>query len=124
MSDYFVDYTAFIDERKRPENFPHQVHVINILRNVQSIDQLKDDVNKHFLNLVTSAGLVVMKDPSEPVEQDRITFDKRFFVPWHMLTHMQVDVSVISPPPNKGRPQDLLVPPKEEEVKPDEEQVN
>jgi hypothetical protein len=98
MTDYFVDYTAFVDERKRPENFPKQVHVINILNNVQSTEQLRTFINNSFTNMVTSAGLVCMKDPNAIVEQNMVTFDKRFFVPWHMLTHLIVDVKLLIHP--------------------------
>lgn len=118
MTDYFVDYTAFVDERKRPENFPKQVHVINILNNIQGIEHLKHFVNKFFIELVTSAGLIAMKDPGEIVDQNMVTFDKRFFVPWHMLTHMQVDVKVLSSP-FVERPQEPIVP-TEPELKPTE----
>lgn len=118
MSDYYVDYTAFIDERKRPENFPKLIHVVRILNNVHGVEQLKKDVNETFLELVQSAGLVAVKDPNEIVEQGMVTFDKRFFVPWHMLTHMQVDVKVLSRP-EAVIPQAPIVP-TEPEIKPTE----
>jgi hypothetical protein len=121
MTDYYVDYTAFVDERKRPENFPKQVHVVRILNSIQGTDHLKHEVNQVFLELVTSAGLVAMKDPNEIVEQGMVTFDKRFFVPWHMLTHMQVDVKVLVRP-EAVIPQSPIVP-TEPEIKP-EEKVN
>jgi hypothetical protein len=108
MATYYADFIAYVDERKRPENFPREVHVIETYADVDNPDQLKAIVNDRFVKLVTSAGLVVLKEPNGILENGIITFDKRRFVPWHMLTHMEAKVTMIQEPP---MPQDPLIPP-------------
>ena len=106
---YFVIFTAHVDERRRPENFPHKVHVKEVFDDVESIPHLQFLVNDKFLKLIASQGLVVLKNEDEPLEQGRITFDKRIYVPWHMITHMELDVKHIAPKPASLA--ELLVPP-------------
>jgi hypothetical protein len=98
MSSYFVDFTAYVDERRRPENFPHEVHVQETFENVESIAQLQYLVNDKFIKLVSSAGLIVLKDPDEPLPSGVVTFDRRIFVNWSLLTHMSVSVKLIADP--------------------------
>jgi len=106
---YFVVFTAHIDRWKRPENFPHKVHVKDVFDNVESIEHLQFLVNDKFLKLVASNGIVVIKNEDEPMEEGKITFDKRIFVPWHMITYMELDVKHIAPKPASLA--ELLVPP-------------
>ena len=105
---YFVDFTAFIDERKRPEGFPKTIHIKDTYDSVESIPHLQFLVNERFVKLANSAGLVVMKDDDEPIDEGKITFDKRLFVPWHMITHMKLDVFHI--PAKPSMVQDSIVP--------------
>jgi hypothetical protein len=112
MSNYFVKFTAPMDQRKRPENFPDEVSVVNLFYNVQNTEHLKQLVNQKFVELVTSAGLVVMKDPNAVIEQNMVSFDKRIFVPWHMLTSLTVEVKNLVEAPERN-PQDSIVPPEE-----------
>lgn len=109
MPNYFVVFTAHIDERKRPEGFPKEVYVKEQYNDCQSADHIKVIVNDRFIKLVTSAGLVVLKNPDEPLEENIFTFDKRVFVPWHMITHLYVDVEQLVMPPIPT-PQDSLIP--------------
>jgi hypothetical protein len=120
-SSYFVDFTGYIDERKRPEGFPKQVHVKDVYDSIESIIHLQAVVNTRFIDLIKAAGLVVLKDEDEPIETGHITFDKRIFVPWHMITHMTLDVKHI---PNQAGPEDLLIPLTTEPDKKPKEVVN
>lgn len=104
---YFIEFSAYVDERKRPENFPHVIH-IGETYDVPSEEALKEVVNGRFVALVTSAGLIAMRDEDKPIET-KLTFNQRRFVPWHMITHMEVEVNMIQPEPPKV-PQDLIVP--------------
>lgn len=107
-STYFVEFKAFIDERRRPEGFPHEVVVQETYDNVENTQHLQMIVNKRFIELVTSAGLVVLKNPSETQALGVITFDKRRFVPWHMLTHLEMSVKHM--PEVSEQTQDVLSP--------------
>jgi hypothetical protein len=120
-SEYFVEFVAYVNERIRPEGFPHEVKIQDTFKNVESTEHLQFLVNDRFVKLVTSAGLVVLKDPDETTTAGVITFDKRRFVPWHMLTHMEVKVVLI---PSQARPQDPIVPSNSEPDKSPKELVN
>ena len=120
-STYFVDFTAYVDERKRPEGFPREVHVQETHENIEDTLHLQMVVNDRFVKLVTSSGLVVLKDPDAVITSGVITFDKRRFVPWHLLTHMEVTVTRI---PDRHQPQDLIAPPGTEPEKKSKELVN
>lgn len=121
MAQYFADYVGYVDERKRPEGFPREVHVHETYGEVESTDHLKAIVNDRFVKLVTAAGLVVLKEPSDILDSSIITFDKRRFIPWHMLTHMELKVQLISEP---QRPQDGILPPESVPEKKPKELVN
>jgi hypothetical protein len=121
MSNYFVKFTAPVDRFKRPDGFPEEISVVDLLYNVQGTEHLKQLVNRKFVDLVTSAGLVAMKDPDAIVDQNMVTFDKRFFVPWHMLTSLTVDVKLLVDPLERN-PQDLIVP--TEDAPPVKEPIN
>lgn len=121
MAKYFVDFTGYIDEVKRPENFPREIHVKDVLDNVEDIQHLQFLVNNKFTSLVLGAGLVVFKN-EDAVHSTGITFDKRWFVPWHMITHFGVEVKHI---PEPVRPQDSIAPGESEsEKKPNKEWTN
>lgn len=104
---YLVKFTGYVDERKRPENFPHEVHVTDVYKDVENLEHLQALVNNRFIGLVSSAGLVVLKNEDEPPEEGKLTFDKRIFVPWHMITHMTLAVKHMPAP---LRPQDSIIP--------------
>jgi hypothetical protein len=119
--NYFVEFSAYVDERKRPENFPRVIHIQENYNNVESMTHLRDIVNQRFISLVTSAGLIAMKDENKPVET-KLTFDQRMFVPWHMITHMHVDTHLIQEEPQT--PQDPLIPVSSEPVEKKEPTVH
>jgi len=109
MSEYFVRFAAHIDERKRPENFPKVVFIDETI-GVESIDQLSENVNRRFKGLVSAPGLVVLKDPNEVLDTNVMTFDKRVFVPWHMITHFEAFVNLLTAPPTPDDPLNISVP--------------
>jgi hypothetical protein len=94
MPNYFVRFTAHIDERKRPEGFPHEVYVDQTYENVEGgAQQIRQIANQRFLELAMANGLVVLKKQGETLEQELVTFDKRIYVPWHMITYMHMQVN-------------------------------
>lgn len=116
MPSFFVHFIAHIDERKRPEGFPKEVYVDDTY-GVENNEQLGKIVNRRFVELVSSSGLVVMKKYDETIDQSILSFDKRIFVPWHMITHLEVSVrQLVEPPPPTS--QDALIPEPEDESEP------
>lgn len=107
-ASYFVDFTAYVDQRKLPVGFPTEVHVLETYSDVENTAHLQAIVNDRFVKMVNSAGLVVLKDPTGIIDSSVISFDRRRFIPWHMLTHMELRVSLIPEPSEQS--QDSLVP--------------
>ena len=107
MPSFLVDFTAYIDENRRPDGFPREVHIKENYTDVPSTEILKKIVNDRFVALVTSQGLVVFKNPDEIYDQTTITFDKRVYIPWHMITHMHVSTHQIIEIPEPD-PQDPI----------------
>jgi hypothetical protein len=104
---YFVHFIAHINERTRPDGFPREIYVDETYE-VENDEHLKHLVNKRFIQLVSSMGLVVMKDYDETIDMNTLSFDKRIFVPWQMVTFFEVAVTYITPPPTKT--QDPITP--------------
>jgi hypothetical protein len=119
---YFVDFTAFIDERKRPEGFPKAIHIKDAYNNIESLEHLQYKVNERFVKLISGTGLVVLKDEDEIIDEGKITFDKRIYVPWHMITYMKLDVFHI--PPSLSTVQDSIVPVSALPPEPTKDRVN
>lgn len=117
MSTYYVEFTAYVNERIRPEGFPHDIKIQETFENIESTAHLQFRVNQRFIELATSAGLIAVKNPDKPIESGVITFDKRWFIPWHMFTHMGLRVELI--PQSSNSPQDKLSP-----EEPQKESVN
>jgi hypothetical protein len=105
MSSYFVDFVAYVDRFKLPVGFPEEVHLQETFTKVESTEHLQFLVNERFKQLVMSKGLIVLINPEQPLETGHITFDKRRFIPWHMLTHMELKVQLI---PEPTAPQDNI----------------
>lgn len=108
MSSYVVEFIAYIDRTKCPKQLDDTVSIFDIHKNVESTDHLKYLVNKKFLELVTSVGIIALKEPHAIIDEQIVTFDKRRFIPWHMITHLEAKVTLM-PEPTKGVP-DLLIP--------------
>ena len=108
MPNFFVHFIAHIDMRKKPDGFPHEVYVDETYE-AQDQKHLGQIVNKRFVDLVTSAGIVVMKNYTEMVDLSTLSFDKRVFVPWHMITHFEVTVNQLVEP-QVPTPLDALIP--------------
>jgi hypothetical protein len=122
MSKYFVTFTGHIDELRRPENFPNKIFIKKLYDNVESTQHLQFLVNEEFIKIISGPGLVVLKNEDEPLEEGRVTFDKRVYVPFHMITYLELDVQHMQEKPRSTV--DLLVPPPVVPPEPVPEQVN
>jgi hypothetical protein len=117
MAEYFVRFTAYIDERKRPENFPHQVHDTITLR-VDSAKQLGDIVNARCAAYHQSQGMAVSIEP-EDAEKMGLGEINRIFVPSHMWTHMTLSMvkPIIGENPQISETGEITLPSGKEVVK-------
>ncbi|HZS43388.1 MAG TPA: hypothetical protein VFA52_04355 [Candidatus Paceibacterota bacterium] len=91
--DYLIEFEAHIDERKRPDGFPHSVFVRETYPEISSEQELKEIFNSRFKNLVMNPGLVVFRDDSIIDKND---YGQRMYVPWHMITHLHGRISPIT----------------------------
>lgn len=84
IAQYHVRFTGRIDERKRPENFPKEIYVDAVYQ-VDSEEMLANEVNKDAIAFIKNQGMIIMLDPAQ-IQDSRVSFDKRLFIPMHMIT--------------------------------------
>jgi hypothetical protein len=96
MPDYYVEFEAHIDERKRPEGFPKSVFVKEQYHSIENDEQLKQIFNDRVKTIVTNPGIVVYPD-NEIIDGTALKFDQRIYVPWHMITHFHGKVKLLTP---------------------------
>ena len=92
--DHLITFNFYIDERKRPENFPRVLHDL-VLVQADSKEGLVNAVNTESLKYVRMQGVSVRKDPYA-VEQPNVLDTNRMFVPIHMWTHFDADVKSVT----------------------------
>jgi len=107
MPDYLFEYTAFIDERKRPENFPSVVYIREQYRGIDTAENLRELYNQRFKTFVANPGIVVYPDETI-IDTTDVSFDQRVYVPWHMITHFQGRVKPLVGPKVDASPFDLI----------------
>jgi hypothetical protein len=91
MADYLVKIIGHIDERKRPENFPKEIHILEAVANADK-KFLVDFVQKQMKNIVYVQGMGVSRDPAAMQDPNKLDTN-RMFVPMHMLTHIDAEVT-------------------------------
>lgn len=104
-----IEFVAHIDRWKRPENFPEKVFIREVYGGIQSDEDLKNLYNKRFVGIISQPGLVVFRDDAEIIET-KLTFDKRIYVPWHMITYFEGRVEIVTPQPVSEAPLENLSP--------------
>lgn len=109
MSDYYIEFEAHIDERKRPEGFPKSVFIKEQYMNVETDEHLKQIFNDRVRVIVSNPGMVIYPDESTPIDA-KLNFDQRVYVPWHMITHFHGRVKLMTPAPVAGTPLASLEP--------------
>ncbi|SRR6266446_9632311 len=85
MPDYVITFTGYIDERKRPENFPRTVQDV-IAGPFETPAHLVNFVNERVALYAKNQGMGVTLDKSL-MEDLRIVDTNRIWVPMHMITH-------------------------------------
>lgn len=120
MPDYFFEFIGHIDERKRPEGFPREISVKESYSQLPTDEVVKELYNQRFKTMVSNPGIVVFLDSEQTVES-KLTFDKRVFIPWHMITYFHGRVKIITPQPVPENPLESLLP---SEPEADSEDVN
>ena len=98
MSQYWVELTGHIDERKRPENFPKTVKFVTQVE-ASSNAMLVDEVSKAlFVNFLRLGGVATRLDPHGMETLGETDVTQYTFTPVHMITHITPVVKLISDP--------------------------
>jgi hypothetical protein len=116
MSEYVAKYTFFIDNRKRPENFPNEVYIIDHYPHVESDRAMAELFNTRFTNLASGTGVVVYLE--QDIDARTVNFNSRVFVPWHMITHSSGEVKLVIPQEPKPKLDDMIPAPDSTDEKP------
>jgi hypothetical protein len=95
MPDYMFEFTAHIDERKRPEGFPKEVRIVEQYNGLESDEQVKDLYNARVKVMIGNPGIVTFIDPNKIIDTTSLSFDQRIFIPWHMITYFHGRVKII-----------------------------
>jgi hypothetical protein len=92
--DFLITFTGHIDERKRPENFPHKIYDLLLIA-ADNKDGVVKAINDYSKNYIRNGGMSVRIDPYAQEDPSVLDTD-RMFVPLHMLTYFTADVKQIS----------------------------
>lgn len=92
--DYLVELVGHVIERQRPEGFPKEV-ISSSLYRAESDQVLANYVNSLVEKIVANGGFIVLK-PGVVLEESRMTFDQRIFVPIHMISYYEARVHPLS----------------------------
>jgi hypothetical protein len=91
--DYIITFTGYIDERKRPENFPRKIEDVQVV-SFPDGDALVNYVNKRVFMYAANQGMGVAIDKGA-MEDMRIIDTNRMWVPTHMITHITATYKTI-----------------------------
>lgn len=94
---FLVRYNAHIVENKRPkdENFP-PVLVVNHIYDAPTDEVLGNLINQSYQEFLNSPGITFFRDPTKQRQPGTGNVTNRFFLPWHMIAYMDVDISPIT----------------------------
>jgi len=93
MPSYTAKYIAFIDERRRPENFPKQVYCVGTYF-AQNNAQLAEQLNNEITTIIQNQGMIISVDPESTIDLTNViaNLEGRVFIPMHMITHIRTQV--------------------------------
>jgi hypothetical protein len=94
MPEYLITFTAYIDARKRPENFPRVIQD-KVVASFDSGPLLVDFVNKRVAVYAQNQGMGVTLD-QDLIEDLSIIDTNRIWVPMHMITHFTATYKAIT----------------------------
>lgn len=86
MPTYLFQFTGYIDERKRPENFPRAIHDV-LLWDCPNQQAIVDFVNNRCAMYTKNQGMGVRLD-AFALETLGILDTDRAWVPMHMITYL------------------------------------
>lgn len=92
--EYLFTFTAYIDERKRPEGFPKVIYD-KIIWNCQNNEEIVKFVNNRCALYTMNHGIGVRINP-DALEDLGIVNTDRMWVPSHMITHLTATFRLIT----------------------------
>lgn len=91
---FIVTFKGHIDERKRPEFFPHEIRDVVILEAEDKTGLVKA-FNDYTISWIRIQGMTVRKDPYAVEDPAKVDIN-RMFVPMHMITYIDSEIKAIN----------------------------
>ena len=92
--EHMVRFTAYIDETKRPKDFPKLVYS-DLFFNVKSNSELKGYIKSMYQIFMAQQCLLVPKTAEVETVEEEFNYDDHMLVPMHMVTHIHTDTKKI-----------------------------
>ena len=84
--EYMVRFTGFVDELKRPDGFPRELHS-DVFFEVKTGTELRDQIKKMYQVFAAQQCMLVPKDQDAILlDESRFDYDTLMYVPLHMIT--------------------------------------
>jgi hypothetical protein len=97
MFHYTAKFIGYINERKRPENFPRSIYCIGTYQ-VNNVAELAALINNEMETIFRIQGMMIQIDPTT-IDPAKINVEGRIFVPMHMITHIRAEIKQMQPRP-------------------------
>lgn len=94
--EYMVRFTGYIDEQKRPLDFPSEIYS-DVFFDVQNTTELRDSIKKMYQIFAAQQCMLVPEDQNAiQNDESRFNYDSLMYVPMHMLTKITTDSKRLS----------------------------
>jgi hypothetical protein len=87
LPDYSVKFLVHLIPQTKPEGWDNPV-VHDTFVSANSFQNLKEMVNNEIGAFIKQRGVVILKEPKKPLEDNIETMDLRLFIPIHMVSYI------------------------------------
>lgn len=89
--EYMVRFTGYIEENKRPDGFPTEVHS-DVFFDVKTAMELRDSIKKMYQIFAAQQCMLVPRDQDAILlDESRFDYDTLMYIPMHMITRITTD---------------------------------
>jgi hypothetical protein len=93
---YFVRFKCPVIECLRPDGFPKQVYA-SFACSVDSFETLVGNIDKQLITMINNGGILCWPDETTNETVEKV-FEKRLFVPMHMIANIQHEIKLLADP--------------------------
>ena len=94
MSDYSIRFIGHMDEMKRPDGFPKEIH-FDMFARVNNEEDLREAINEYAKTLIKQQCMIVPADHSEIEDKTKMKFDSKIMVPMSSLVYISTQTKRI-----------------------------